>query len=406
MAANLPDARPDPDALLARVVRAEALQRRGRLKIFFGAAPGVGKSYAMLEAARKRKADGGDVVVGYVELHGRPETEALLQGLEVLPPLRLDHRGLALTEFDLDAALRRKPQVIAVDELAHSNHRGARHPKRWMDIVELLDAGIDVFTTVNVQHIESLNDIVAQITGVTVRETVPDRVFDAADEVELVDLPPEDLLQRLREGKVYAPDRGRRALEAFFRKGNLIALRQLALRATAERVDAALREYRNDHAIRETWAAGERVLVCVGPDPLSERLVRAARRLATALHAPWHAVYVETPALVRLPRAARDRMLQTLKLAESLGAETANLAGESVAHEVLAFAQQRNASKIIVGKPTRSRWRDRFRPSLVDEIVRFSGNIDVYVISAEPGAEPAPAPSRLPKRSSHWTAYA
>jgi len=225
MAANLPDARPDPDALLARVVRAEALQRRGRLKIFFGAAPGVGKSYAMLEAARKRKADGGDVVVGYVELHGRPETEALLQGLEVLPPLRLDHRGLALTEFDLDAALRRKPQVIAVDELAHSNHRGARHPKRWMDIVELLDAGIDVFTTVNVQHIESLNDIVAQITGVTVRETVPDRVFDAADEVELVDLPPEDLLQRLREGKVYAPDRGRRALEAFFRKGNLIALR-------------------------------------------------------------------------------------------------------------------------------------------------------------------------------------
>ena len=406
MAANQPDVRPDPDALLARIAREEAVQRRGRLKIFFGAAPGVGKSYAMLEAARKRKADGSDVVIGYVELHGRPETEALLQGLEIVPPLPLEHRGLALTEFDLDAALQRKPQLVAVDELAHSNHPGARHPKRWMDIVELLDAGIDVFTTVNVQHIESLNDIVAQITGVTVRETVPDRVFDAAAEVELVDLAPDDLLQRLREGKVYAPDRSRQALDAFFRKGNLIALRQLALRATAERVDAAMREYRDDHSIRQTWAASERVLVCVGPDPLSERLVRAARRLATALHAPWHAVYVETPSLVRLPRVARDRMLQTLKLAESLGAETANLSGESVAHEVIAFAQQRNASKIIVGKPSRSRWKDRFRPSLVDEIVRQSGHIDVYVISSEADAEPAATPSRLPKRSSRWPAYA
>jgi len=406
MVANTSDARPDPDELLARVRRETAQQARGRLKIFFGAAPGVGKTYAMLEAARKHKADGADVVVGYVELHGRPETEALLQGLEVLPPQNLEHRGIMLGEFDLDAALVRHPQVVVVDELAHTNHPGARHPKRWMDIVELLDAGIDVFTTVNVQHVESLNDIVAQITGVVVRETVPDRVFDAADEVELVDLPPDDLLQRLREGKVYAPDKSRHALEAFFRKGNLIALRQLALRATADRVDAALREYRDDHAISQTWAASERVLVCVGPDPLSERLVRAARRLATALHAPWHAIYVETPSLVRLPRAARDRMLQTLKLAESLGAETANLSGESVAHEVLAFAQQRNASKIIVGKPTRPRWQDRFRPTLVDEIVRFSGNIDVYVISGEAGAEPAPKPSRLPKRSSRWPAYA
>jgi len=325
------DQRPDPDALLARVGEEEARGKRGRLKIFFGAAPGVGKSYAMLEAARKRKADGADVVIGYVELHGRPETEALLQGLELLPPQKLEHRGITLAEFDLDAALRRKPRIVAVDELAHSNHPGARHPKRWMDVVELLDAGIDVYTTVNVQHVESLNDIVAQITGVIVRETVPDRVFDSADEVELVDLPPDDLLERLREGKVYAPEKSARALERFFRKGNLIALRQLALRATADQVDAAMREYRDHHAITETWAAGERVLVCVGPDPLSERLVRAARRLASALHAEWHAIYVETPRLTRLPRAARDRVIETLRLAESLGAQTANLGGESVA---------------------------------------------------------------------------
>jgi two-component system sensor histidine kinase KdpD len=406
MAANAPDARPDPDALLARVRREEAQHERGKLKIFFGAAPGVGKSYAMLEAARKRKADGADLVVGYVELHGRPETEALLQGLEVLPPQKLEHRGIALTEFDLDAALKRKAQVVVVDELAHSNHPGARHPKRWMDVVELLDAGIDVFTTVNVQHVESLNDIVAQITGVTVRETVPDRVFDAADEVELVDLPPDDLLQRLREGKVYAPDKSERALDRFFRKGNLIALRQLALRATADRVDAAMRAYREDHAISATWAAGERVLVCVGPDPLSERVVRAARRLATALHAEWHAIYVETPNLTRLPRAARDRVLETLKLAESLGAEVTNLSGESVVNEVLAFARQRNVSKIIVGKPTRSRWRDRFAPTLVDEIVRGSGHIDVYVITGEAGEETTASPPRLPSRSSRWPAYA
>jgi two-component system sensor histidine kinase KdpD len=406
MAANAPEARPDPDALLARVHEDEARAQRGRLKIFFGAAPGVGKSYAMLEDTRRRKAEGFDVVVGYVELHGRPETEALLQGLEILPPQKLPHRSIVLTEFDLDAALQRHPQIVVVDELAHTNHPGARHPKRWMDIVELLDAGIDVYTTVNVQHLESLNDIVAQITGVVVRETVPDRVFDAADEVEIVDLPPDDLLQRLREGKVYAPDTSERALARFFRKGNLIALRQLALRATADRVDAAMRAYRDDHAIRETWAANERVLVCVGPDALSERLVRAAKRLATALHAEWHAIYVETPRLVRQDRAARDRVLETLKLAESLGAETANLSGESVAQEVLTFALQRNVSKIIVGKPSRSRWHDRFQPSLVDDLVRGSGKIDVYVITGEAGDERALPPPRLPQRSSHWPAYA
>jgi two-component system sensor histidine kinase KdpD len=399
-----PEQRPDPDALLARVREEEARGRRGRLKIFFGAAPGVGKSYAMLEAARKLKAEGADVIVGYVELHGRPDTEALLAGLEILPPQRLEHRSVVVDEFDLDAALLRKPAVIVVDELAHSNHPGARHPKRWMDIEELLDAGIDVCTTVNVQHLESLNDVVAQITGVQVRETVPDKVFDAADEVELVDLPPDDLLQRLQEGKVYIGEKVRSAQASFFRKGNLIALRQLALRATADRVDSSMREYRDRHAISATWAAGERVLVCVGPDPLSARLVRSARRLAAALHAEWLAVYVETPALVRLSRPARDRVLQTLKLAENLGAETANLSGESVAVELLAFARQRNVSKIIVGKPARGRWHDRLKPSLVDEIVRGSGNIDVFVITGEAGAETI-VPPRLPNRSSKFSAY-
>jgi two-component system sensor histidine kinase KdpD len=403
MPANDP-ARPDPDALLARVREEEARSRRGRLKIFFGAAPGVGKSYAMLEAARAQKAVGVDIVVGYVELHGRPDTEALLEGLEILPPQRLEHRGMTLTEFDLDAALKRAPKLIVVDELAHSNHPGARHPKRWMDVEELLGASIDVYTTVNVQHVESLNDVVAQITGVEVKETVPDRVFDAADEVELVDLPPDELLQRLKEGKVYVEEKIRHALSSFFRKGNLIALRQLALRATADRVDSSMREYREQHAIADTWPAGERVLVCVGPDPLSERLVRSARRLAFALHAEWLAIYVETPRLMRLQRDARDRVLQTLKLAESLGAETANLSGESVANEVLAFARARNVSKIIVGKPTRSRWRDRLLPTLVDDIVRGSGDIDVYVITGEPG-EASAAPPRLPQRSSEWPAY-
>jgi len=398
------DQRPDPDSLLARVQQEEARAQRGHLKIFFGAAPGVGKSYAMLEAARAQKAAGVDVVIGYIELHGRHDTEALLEGMEVLPPQQLEYRGMTLTEFDLDAALKRAPRLIVVDELAHSNHPGARHPKRWMDVEELLYAGIDVYTTINVQHVESLNDVVAQITGVQVQETVPDRVFDAADEVELVDLPPDELLQRLKDGKVYVEDKIRHALGSFFRKGNLIALRQLALRATADRVDTSMREYREQHAIQTTWPAGERVLVCVGPDPLSARLVRSARRLANALHAEWLAVYVETPALARLPRSARDRVLETLKLAESLGAETANLSGESVATELLEFARQRNVSKIIVGKPARARWQDRLLPSLVDEIVRRSGDIDVYVISGEPGDE-RPAQPRLPQRSSRWPAY-
>jgi two-component system sensor histidine kinase KdpD len=404
MPTTTPERRPDPDALLARVKDEEARAQRGRLQIFFGATAGVGKSYAMLEAARRQKGDGVDVVVGYVELHGRPETEALLEGLEILPPMRLEHRGIVLTEFDLDRALARKPKLLVVDELAHSNHPGARHPKRWQDVEELLAAGVDVYTTVNVQHLESLHDVVAQITGVDVRETVPDRVFAGADEVELVDLPPDELLDRLAEGKVYVPDKARHAAQSFFRKGNLIALRQLALRATAERVDAAMREYRESHAISATWAASERILVCVGPDPLSTRLVRSAARTAGALHAQWLAVYVETPKLVRLPQAARDRILQTLRLADELGAATANLSGESVAATLIDYARSNNVSRIIVGKPLRSRWRDRFDVSLVDELIRQSGTIDIYVISGEPGQD-SPAPPRIPRRSSRWPAY-
>ena len=404
MPANTEDKRPDPDALLARLRDEESQAARGRLKIFFGATAGVGKSYAMLEAARHQRAAGIDVVVGYVELHGRPETEALLEGLEILPPMPLEHRGIALNELDLDAALQRKPRLLLVDELAHSNHPGARHPKRWQDIEELLNAGIDVYTTVNVQHLESLNDIVAQITGVAVRETVPDEVFARADEVELVDLPPDELIARLGEGKVYVPDKARQATGGFFRKGNLIALRQLALRVTAERVDAAMREYRERHAIAQPWAASERLLVCVGPDPLSARLVRSARRMAAALNAPWLAIYVETPALARLPQAARDPILATLKLAEQLGAETANLGGESVAATVMDFARQRNVSKVIVGKPARSGWRDRLKYSLVDELIRTSGPIDIYVITAEPGTH-EDSPARTFHRNSRWPSY-
>jgi len=401
MPGNPSDERPDPDALLARVTEDEARAKRGRLKIFFGASAGVGKSYAMLEAARKQASAGVDVVVGYVELHGRVETEALLEGLEILPPQSIAHRGVTLREFDLDAALARKPQLLVVDELAHTNVPGSRHPKRWQDVEELLQVGIDVYTTINVQHLESLNDVVAQITGVHVRETIPDGVFDSADEVELIDLPPDDLLDRLREGKVYGGEKSQQALTEFFRKGNLIALRQLALRATADRVDAAMREYRERHAIASPWVAGERLLVCVGPDALSERVVRAARRLALAHHAEWLAVYVETPSLQRLPQEARDRVLQTLKLAAELGAETANLSGDSVASELIAFARQRNISKIIVGKPLQSRWRDRFRRSLVDELIRASGHIDVYVITGEAG-EASVVPPRTPTRSSRW----
>ncbi|MFI5183360.1 MAG: DUF4118 domain-containing protein [Vicinamibacteria bacterium] len=390
------DGRPDPDVLLERVREQEARSKRGKLKIFFGANAGVGKTYAMLEAARRHVAEGRDVVVGWVETHGRQETAALLEGLPKLPARRYVHRDAQISEFDLDAALARHPSLLILDELAHTNATGARHAKRWQDVEELLEAGIDIDTTLNVQHIESLNDVVAQITGVAVRETVPDAVLEQADEVELVDLPPDDLLQRLQEGKVYLPDQAQRAIRSFFRKGNLIALRELALRRTAERVDEQMRTYRRDHGIARTWPAAERLLVCVGPNPASVRLIRATRRMAAGLRAEWVALYVETPLHGRLPESDRQWLDDNLRLAEQLGGRTAILSGHDVGAEVLAYARDHNVTKIVAGKPTHPRWRDRLKGSLVDELVRGSGDIDVYILSGDPdeGERPAPLRSR------------
>ena len=397
--------RPDPEALLARVKEEEARAHRGKLKVFFGAAAGVGKTYAMLEAAREQRDDGVDIVVGYVETHRRAETEALLDGLELLPRRSLEYRGTTLPEFDLDAALQRRPAVILVDELAHTNAPGSRHAKRWQDVVELLDVGIDVYTTVNVQHVESLNDVVAKITGVVMRETVPDSVFEQADEVELIDLPPDDLLQRLREGKVYMAAQAQEAVEHFFRKGNLIALRELALRRTAERVDAQMRVYRREHAIDKVWPTAERILVCIGPSPWSARLVRAAKRMADQLGAEWIAAYVETPAQLRLAPEARDGVIQTMRLAEQLGAQTITLSGQTMSEVLLAYAHDRNVSKIVVGKPTRTRWQRILFGSIVDALVQGSRDIDVYVISGG-REEGTPLPTvRRRALPTDWRAY-
>jgi two-component system, OmpR family, sensor histidine kinase KdpD len=372
--------RPDPDELLDKLQRDEEKRQRGRLKIFFGASAGVGKTYAMLQAARRRQQEGIDVVIGIAETHGRSDTAALLAGLDVLPLAQIDYRGRRLGEFDLDAALARKPQLILVDELAHSNVQGARHLKRWQDVYELLDAGIDVYTTVNVQHLESLNDVVGQITGIRVWETVPDRVFDHADEVTLVDLPAEELLDRMRDGKVYMAHQAERAVRNFFRKGNLIALRELALRRTADRVDAQMREYRADRSIQRIWQARERLLVCVGPGPQAPALVRSAARLAASLKADWLAVYVETPALQRLPDARRERTLNALKLAAELGAETVTLAATDALDALIGYAQARNVSKLVAGASSRTgigRW---LRRPLGERIAEQSGDLDLTLI--------------------------
>ncbi len=388
------EARPDPDALLRRVQHESRRVRPGRLKVFFGAAPGVGKTYAMLDAARRQHSAGADVLIGWLETHGRQETEALAAGLERLPGRTVEHRGVTLREFDIDAALARRPSLLLLDELAHTNAPGARHPKRWQDAVELLEAGIDVWTTLNVQHLESVNDIVQRITGVVVRETLPDRVLDEADELEFVDLPPDELLRRLAEGRVYVPDQAARAVQEFFRKGNLTALRELALRRTAEHVDVAVRDYRRDHAIEATWPVAERVLACVRPNPDSGRLVRGARRLAGRLRAEWIVAWVESPGQPPLSEAERRHLAAAFTLASQLGAETATISGQSVSEAVLRFARERNVSKLVIGKPAHPRWRDRLRGSLVDDLVRASGEIDVFVISGqaadsarEPGSE-------------------
>lgn len=379
--------RPDPDALLARLRLDEGRGRGGRLKIFFGASAGVGKTYAMLEEARLRKREGVDVVIGYVETHGRRDTEALLDGLEILPRKEIGYRGIALPELDLDAALKRRPKLVLVDELAHTNAPGSRHLKRWQDVRELLAAGIDVYTTVNAQHVESLNDLVARITGVRVRETVPDSVFDRADEVELVDLSPEELLKRLAEGKVYVPEQAARAAQNFFTRPNLTALRQIALRQVADRVDSQMQVLRRAGAAPGTWPVAERILVGVGPAPQSRRIVRAARRMADRLGAEWIALFVETPEYARWPEADRSRVWETMRLAEQLGARTATVAGADASAELLEYARVHNVSKFVIGKPSHPRWRDRVFGSKLERIVRESGDVDVYVITGEEETE-------------------
>ena len=394
------EVRPDPDQLLAHVQAEEARAKRGRLRIFFGASAGVGKTYAMLEAARGLRSGGTDVVVGYVEPHGRVETERLLEGLERLPTLPVRYRGIVRQEFDLDAALARRPAILLVDELAHSNPVGAepaaRHPKRWQDVEELLDAGISVWTTVNVQHLESLNDLVAQITGVRQRETLPDRIFDEADDIELIDLPPDDLLARLRAGKVYIADEAATAVERFFRTPNLMALRELALRRVADRVEAAARALPGDRT--RARLAGDRVMVAVGPDEQAEQLVRAGKRLADALDAEWTVVYVETPALLRLSDADRNRRIDVLRLAESLGAETVTLDGPTAAATLLEYAQMRNATRVIVGAPKRRGWRAWLRPSTATQLIRHARGFDVTAIAPPERAQPQRAPG---SRASH-----
>jgi two-component system sensor histidine kinase KdpD len=349
--------RPDPDSLLARVKQQQMKARRGKLRIYFGSSAGVGKTFAMLVAARKLLADGIDVVVGVVETHGRAETAALLEGLPLLPPKSVAYRGKVLSDFDLDAALRRRPALVLVDELAHSNVAGSRHPKRWQDVDELLAAGIDVFTTLNVQHLDSLNDVVGGITNVRVWETVPDTFFDAADEVVLVDIPADEMLERLKAGKVYVGQQAERAAENFFRRGNLMALRELALRRTADRVEGDVQAYRVDKSISPIWKTATALLTCVGPDAGAERVVRAAARLASQLNAEWHAIYVETPALQRLAAARRETILATLNLAQKLGATTAVIASPEVAESVVAYARTHNLSKLVIGRdPARRLW--------------------------------------------------
>src|SRR5471030_789386 len=383
--------RPSPEALLEAARREEG--RVGKLRIFVGAAPGVGKTYEMLQQARARKKDGYDIVVGVVETHGRKETEALLEGLEVVPRRRIEYKGQWLDEMDLDGIIARRPQIVLVDELAHTNASGSRHPKRHMDVEELLSRGIDVYTTVNIQHIESLNDVVAQITHVRVRETVPDRVFDRADAVELVDLTPDDLIQRLKEGKVYVPKQAERALEHYFSPGNLTALRELALRRTAERVDEQLLTHMQANAIAGPWAAGERILVCISEDPRAAGLVRYTKRLADRLHAPWTAVSIETRRSLQLTDEQRDRLADTLRLAEALGGEALTIpgVGRRVADDVIGFAQANNVTQIIIGNATRSLWFELRRGSVVHDLVRRAGNISVNVIAGEElAAEPVP----------------
>src|SRR3954465_10435132 len=393
-----PEQRPSPEALLEAARREEGVS--GKLKIFVGAAPGVGKTYEMLQSAHAKRKAGIDVVVGFVETHGRAETEALVRGLEVIPRKKLDYRGQIVEEMDLDAVIARRPKIALVDELAHTNAPLCRHPKRHLDVEELLSHGIDVYTAVNIRLYASPNDVVAQITHVRVRETVPDSVFDRADAIELIDLTPDDLIQRLKEGKVYVPRQAERALEHYFSPGNLTALRELALRRTAERVDEQLLTHMQANAIAGPWAAGERILVCVSEDPRAAGLVRYTKRLADRLHAPFTAISIETRRSLQLSDEERDRLADTLRLAESLGGEALTIpaVGRRIADDVISFAQGNNVTQIVIGKSTRSRWFEMTRGSVVHDLVSRAGNISIHVI---PGEELASEP---PSKTSVQTA--
>jgi len=393
------DGRPEPEALLAEAAK----EGRGKLKIFLGAAPGVGKTYAMLEDARQRKAEGRDVVVGIVETHGRAETEALLAGLDAMPRRRIAYRGRLMPEMDIDAILARRPALALVDELAHSNVPDSRHPKRWQDVEELLDAGIDVYTTLNIQHLESLNDIVARISGVRVRETIPDKVLELADEIELIDLPPEELISRLRQGKVYVQDQIARAIQNFFSKGNLTALRELAMRVAADRVDAQMTAHMRSHAIAGPWPTNDRILVCINESPVAKALVRAAKRVAERARLPWIAVHVATETSEALPETAKDAIAEALRLAESLGAEIVTLNAERhVARALIELARAQNVSRIIIGRPRPRRFPAAlFREAVAEEIIQRADDFEVTIISPEADDGPRSvivAPGLSPER--------
>ncbi|MFO0726027.1 MAG: sensor histidine kinase KdpD [Myxococcota bacterium] len=392
--------RPDPDALLRQVKAEEEKVARARLKIFFGFAPGVGKTYRMLQVARDLLEQKVDVMIGVVETHGRSDTAELAEGLPRIPKKKLEYQGRLLEEFDLDAALERRPKILLLDELAHTNIPGSRHAKRYQDVQELLEAGIDVLTTLNVQHVESLNDVVAQITHVQVRETVPDSVLERADEVELVDISPEELLNRLKEGKVYLAEQAARAVEHFFKPGNLLALRELALRRTAERVDAQVLAYRALHGVETTWPTTERVLVCVSSSPASSRLIRAGYRIASALRAPWIGVYVEAFGLAPMSEGDRRSLEENLRLVEALGGQIVRLTSVRTSDAILSYARKNNVTRIIIGKPTHPRIKDRILGSLLDEVVRGSEAIDVHVISGDRPGDPPRAPQEQEESSS------
>jgi two-component system sensor histidine kinase KdpD len=378
------DQRPSPEALLAAAAR----EGRGRLKIFLGAAPGVGKTYEMLRQAQKRRQEGVDVVIGVVETHGRKETETLVEGLELIPRRAIDYKNRTLHEMDLDAILARRPKLALVDELAHTNAPGSRHAKRYLDLEELLAAGIDVYTTLNIQHVESLNDVVAQITRIRVRETVPDLVLDRADEIEVIDLTPEDLIERLKEGKVYVRDQAQRALRHYFSPGNLTALRELALRRTAERVDEQMLSYMQEHAISGPWAAGERVLVCLSELPNTPGLIRYGKRLSDRLKCKWTAIYVEGPRFARLNEAQRNRIADAMRLAEKLGADIAVVPGGPISDTLMQFARANNITQMVIGKSGRSRWFEILHGSVVHDLVRKAGNISIHVMAGDVIDEP------------------